>query len=81
MITVYPVENIERLSDHKGKVLPDAFLVPTGTTAKEFAYMIHSDLGEGFLYAVDARSRKRLGEDYVLEDRDVVKIVSTQGRK
>ena len=81
MITVYPVENVERLSDHKGNILPDAFLVPTGTTAKEFAYRIHSDLGEGFLYAIDARSHKRLGEDYVIADRDVIKIVSTKGRK
>lgn len=81
MITVYPVENIERLSDHNGNILPDAFLVPTGTTAKEFAYRIHSDLGEGFLYAIDARSHKRLGEDYVIADRDVIKIVSTRGRK
>jgi ribosome-binding ATPase YchF (GTP1/OBG family) len=81
MITVYPVENIERLSDHKGNILPDAFLVPTGTTAKEFAYMIHSDLGTGFLYAIDARTHKRLGEEYVIADRDVIKIVSTQGRK
>ena len=81
MITVYPVENIERLSDHNGNILPDAFLVPTGTTAKEFAYLIHSDLGEGFLYAIDARSHKRLGEDYVIADRDVIKIVSTKGRK
>jgi len=81
MITVYPVENVERLSDHNGNILPDAFLVPTGTTAKEFAYRIHSDLGEGFLYAIDARSHKRLGEDYVIADRDVIKIVSTRGRK
>lgn len=81
MITVYPVENIERLSDHQGNVLPDAFLVPMGTTAKEFAYRIHSDLGAGFLYAVDARSRKRVGEDYILKDRDVIKIISTHGRK
>lgn len=81
MITVYPVENIERLSDHNGNILPDAFLVPTGTTVKEFAYQIHSDLGEGFLYAIDARSHKRLGEDYVITDRDVIKIVSTKGRK
>jgi ribosome-binding ATPase YchF (GTP1/OBG family) len=81
MITVYPVENIERLSDHNGNILPDAFLVPTGTTAKEFAYRIHSDLGEGFLYAIDARSHKRLGEDYLIADRDVIKIVSTKRRK
>jgi ribosome-binding ATPase YchF (GTP1/OBG family) len=81
MITVYPVENIERLSDHNGNILPDAFLVPTGTTAKEFAYLIHSDLGEGFLYAIDARSHKRLGEDYLIADRDVIKVVSTKRRK
>lgn len=81
MITVYPVENVDRLSDHNGRVLPDVFLVPDGTTAKGFAYIIHSDLGLGFLYAVDARSKRRLGEDYVLKDRDVIKIVSAKSRK
>ncbi len=79
MITVYPVENIEKLSDHNGRVLPDVHLVPYGTNVKQFAYMIHSDLGSGFLYAVEARSRRRLGEDYILKDRDVVRIVSTKG--
>ena len=28
MITVYPVEDLEHLSDHMGRVLPDAYLVP-----------------------------------------------------
>ncbi|UCD95968.1 MAG: redox-regulated ATPase YchF, partial [Candidatus Bathyarchaeota archaeon] len=32
-IVVYPVEDIEKLSDHKGQVLPDAYIVPYGTTA------------------------------------------------
>ena len=81
MITVYPVENVEKLCDHNGQVLPDAFLVPYGTTAKQFAYLIHSDLGDGFIYAVDARTKKRLSENYVLQDRDVIKIVSAKGRK
>lgn len=81
MITVYPVENVERLCDHNDRVLPDAFLVPYGTTAKQFAYLIHSDLGEGFIYAINARTRRRLGEDYVLKDRDVVKIVSAKSRR
>jgi len=81
MITAYPVENVDRFSDHNGRVLPDVFLVPDGTTARGFAYIIHSDLGSGFLYAVDARSKKRLGEDYVLKDRDIVKIVSAKSRK
>jgi ribosome-binding ATPase YchF (GTP1/OBG family) len=55
MIAVYPVENPDNLTDHKGRVLPDVHLVPFGTTAKQFAGLIHSDLGEGFLYAVDVR--------------------------
>ena len=81
MITVYPVENVEKFSDHNGRVLPDIYLVPNGTNVKDFAYIIHSDLGSGFLYAVDARSKKRLGEDYILKDRDIIKIVSAKSRR
>ena len=42
MITVYPVEDLEHLSDHNGRVLPDTYLIPQGTTARQFAYVIHS---------------------------------------
>lgn len=80
MISVYPVEDPEKLTDHKGRVLPDTYLVRYGTTAKEFASMIHSDLGEGFIYAVEARSKMRVGEDYVMKDRDVLSIVSAKKR-
>jgi ribosome-binding ATPase YchF (GTP1/OBG family) len=80
MITVYPVEDVEHLANHNGKVLPDAYLVPNGTTAHQFAYLIHSELGESFIYAIDARDRKRIGEDAVLKDRSVVSIVSAKKR-
>ncbi len=80
MITVYPVEDLEHLSDHNGRVLPDTYLVPRGTTAHQFAYVIHTELGENFLYAVNARDKRRIGEDAVLKDRDVISIVSTQKR-
>jgi len=80
MITVYPVEDVEHLSNHQGKVLPDTYLVPQGTTARQFAYIIHTELGESFLYAVNARDKRRIGEDAVLKDRDVISIVSTQKR-
>lgn len=80
MIVVYPVEDIEHLSDHNGRVLPDTYLVPNGTTAHQFAYIIHSELGDNFLYAVDARDKRRIGEAAVLKDRDVVSIVSTKKR-
>ncbi len=80
MIAVYPVEDLEHLSDHNGRVLPDVYLVPYGTTARQFAYLIHSELGDGFIYAVDARDRKRIGEDAVLKNRDVISVVSARKR-
>ena len=80
MITVYPVEDLEHLADHNGRVLPDAYLVPYGTTARQLAYMIHTELGESFIYAVEAREKKRVGEDYTLKDRDVISIVSAKKR-
>jgi ribosome-binding ATPase YchF (GTP1/OBG family) len=80
MIVVYPVEDVEHLSDHQGRVLPDAYMVPYGTTARQLAYMIHTDLGEGFIYAIEAREKRRIGENYVLKDRDVISIVSAKKR-
>ena len=80
MITVYPVEDLEHLSDHNGRVLPDVYLVPRGITAHAFAYIIHTELGENFLYAINARDKRRIGEDAILKDRDVISIVSTQKR-
>jgi ribosome-binding ATPase YchF (GTP1/OBG family) len=81
MIVVYPVEDPDRLTDHSGNVLPDAFLVPTGTTLKELAGRIHTELSEQLLYGVNARSGMRLGDSYVLKDGDVVSIVSTAQRR
>ena len=80
MIVVYPVEDIEHLANHKGKVLPDAYIVPYGTTARQLAYIIHTELGDSFIHAVEAREKKRIGENYALKDRDVVSIVSAKKR-
>ena len=80
MIVVYTVEDAQRLSDHNGRVLPDARLIPKGTTAKELAYIIHTELGENFIHAVDAKTRMRRGEDHVLQDRDVISIISAKKR-
>ncbi|MEM4780005.1 MAG: redox-regulated ATPase YchF [Halalkalicoccus sp.] len=75
--TAYPVENETRWTDGQGNVLPDAFLLPAGSTPKDLAYAVHSDIGEGYLHAVDARSNRRIGEGTELEEGDVIKIVST----
>ncbi len=75
MIAVYPVENENKFTDHKGNVLPDVYLLPPGSTARDLAYMIHSDLGERFAFAIDAVTKRRLSADEQLKHRMVVKIV------
>jgi ribosome-binding ATPase len=80
-IPVFPVEDSNKFTDHQGRVLPDVFLVPEGTTARGLAYRIHTDLGEGFLYAINARSGQKIGEDHPLKSRDIIKIVSAKGFK
>ncbi|WP_336345857.1 redox-regulated ATPase YchF [Halalkalicoccus ordinarius] len=75
--TAYPVQNETKWTDGQGNVLPDAFLLPRGSTPHDLAYAVHSDIGEGYLHAVDARSKRRIGEDHELEEGDVIRIVST----
>ena len=77
LIVVYPVEDEGKWTDKHGKMLPDAFLMKRGSNAHQLAYKVHSDIGDGFLYAVDAKTKMRLGEKHELADGSVVKIVST----
>lgn len=78
MNVVYPVEDAKRYSDSKGNVLPDALMLPHGSSPLDLAKSLHSDIADGFLYAIDAVSGLRLPKDYVLRDRDIVSIVSTR---
>jgi len=64
------------LADSKGNILPDCFLLKKGSTALDFAFKIHQDIGNKFSCAIDARSGKRLGRDYELKDHDVLKIMT-----
>ncbi len=74
LIPIFPVGS-EGLTDEKGNVLPDCFLVPEGIKAREFAFHVHSDFGENFLYAVDKRTERRKGADSELKSSDIVQIV------
>jgi len=79
-ITVYPVEDEARLSNKDGVILPDARLLLAGSTAKDLAATIHADLAKGFLFAVDVKKKLRISADHILNDGDVVKIVSSMSR-
>ncbi len=76
LITVYPVEDETHWTDHNGNVLPDAYLLPKGSTAKDLAYKVHTDLGDNFIRAIDARTGRVIGHDHELKDGDVIKIVA-----
>jgi ribosome-binding ATPase YchF (GTP1/OBG family) len=76
-ITAFPVQDAAKWTDAQGNVLPDAHLLSRGSTPVDLAFQIHTDIGEGYLHAVDARSGRDVGEDYELDEGDVIKIVST----
>jgi len=74
-IAVYPVADASKLTDKDGNILPDVFLVPSGTTMKDFAFKVHTQLGEKFITGVDARTKMRLGANHKLNNREVVSVM------
>ncbi len=74
-ITIFP-GGISKLADSKGNILPDAFLLPPGSTALDFANHIHTDLADNFIKAIDVKTKKVVGKDHKLKDGDVVEVVS-----
>ncbi|MFP9192957.1 redox-regulated ATPase YchF [Natrialbaceae archaeon A-CW1-1] len=76
VIPVFP-GGANGLGNERGEVLPDCYLIPPESTAEDFAYSLHSDIGDGFLYAIDCRSNRQLGKEYEVEPRDVIEVVTT----
>ncbi len=74
-VAVFPA-SANKLADSKGNILPDCFLLPPGSTALDFAYFLHTDFGKNFIKAIDARTKKALGKNYVLKNRDALEIVT-----
>ena len=81
MNVVYPVADPGKLSDKRGNVLPDAYLMRSGSSVEDLANEIHSDLAKGILYAVDVRNGLRLPINYLVKDRDVLSIISAMKKK
>ena len=74
-IAIFP-GGISKLEDQYGNVLPDCFLLPGGSTALDFAFRVHTDIGKNFIRAIDVKSRRTVGKDHLLKHRDVVEIVA-----
>jgi len=73
-IAIFP-GGVAKLEDSEGRVLPDCFLMPPKTTALDFAFKLHSDIGKGFIKAIDVKTRQAVGKDHPLKHRDVIEIV------
>jgi len=73
-IAVFPA-GVSKLSDSKGNILPDCFLVKNGSTAHDFAYAVHTDLGDNFVKAIDAKTKQVIGKEHKLKHRDGVEII------
>jgi ribosome-binding ATPase YchF (GTP1/OBG family) len=76
-IAIFP-GGVNKLEDKDGNVLPDCFLLPEGSTALDFAFRIHTDIGKGFIRAIDVKTKKVIGKEHVLNHRDVVEIVTNR---
>jgi ribosome-binding ATPase len=81
MNTVYPVADVKKLSDKHGNILPDVYLMESGSTIEDLAKTVHTDLAKGILYGVDARDGLHLPRNYTIKDRDILSIVSAKKRK
>ncbi len=75
-IIVYPVYDDTKWVDKDGNILPDAFIMSEGETAEDLAFAVHSDIGEGFIKAINARTKMVVGRNYQLKDSDVLRIVA-----
>jgi len=73
-ISIFPAG--AKLKDSKGNILPDCFLLPSGSTALDFAYYLHSDIGDNFVKAIDIRTKKAVGKEYELKNRDGIEIMT-----
>ncbi|MBI5072574.1 redox-regulated ATPase YchF [Candidatus Woesearchaeota archaeon] len=76
-VAVFP-GGVNNLVDSQGRCLPDCFLLPPKSTALDFAFKIHTDIGNKFVRAVDVKTKMSLGREHILKSRDVVEIMTSR---
>jgi ribosome-binding ATPase YchF (GTP1/OBG family) len=74
-LAIFPA-GVNKLADSKGNILPDCYLLPEGSSALDFAFSLHTDIGKNFVKAIDARTGRAVGKDYKLKHRDALEIAT-----
>ena len=73
-IAIFPAG--DKLADSKGNILPDCFLMPPNSTALDFAFRLHSDIGKNFVKAIHIKTKQAVGKDYKLKHLDGLEIMT-----
>ena len=76
-VAIFP-GGVNKLQDQHGNVLPDCFLMPENSTALDFAFKLHTDIGNNFIKAIDVRNKKPVGKEHLLKNRDVIEIATSK---
>ena len=76
-VAIFP-GGVGKLQDQHGNFIPDCFLMPPKTTALDFAFKLHTDIGNNFIKAIDVRTKRPVGKEYVLRNRDVIEIATSK---
>ena len=76
-IAIFP-GGVNKMEDQYGNVLPDCFLMQGDSTALDFAFRVHTDIGNKFIRAIDARTKMTVGKEHKLKNRDVLEIVTAK---
>jgi len=76
-VAIFP-GGVNKLEDQHGNRLPDCFLMPQNTTALDFAFKLHTDIGKNFIKAIDVKTKRPVGKEHVLKNRDVIEIVTSK---
>jgi ribosome-binding ATPase YchF (GTP1/OBG family) len=72
-LCVFPAGS--KMTDSKGNVLPDCYIMKNGSTALDFAFRLHTDIGKNFVKAISLKTKQAVGKDYVLKHRDGIEII------
>lgn len=75
-IVVYPVYDETHWCDKDGNILPDAIMMRKGQNALDLAYKVHTEIGKGFIRAVDAKTKMVISKEHPLNEGDVIRIVA-----
>lgn len=72
-IAIFPAGG--KLQDQHGNYIPDCYLLPPHSTALDFAFKLHTDIGKGFIRAIDSKTKMVVGKEHLLKNRDAIEIV------